>query len=72
MVKAGPPADLSEALAVPLPGLMIYELLGVPYAGRDRFRDWAGAWMSVAALTPEQRGEGEGPAVEQQHRQVSR
>lgn len=57
MVKAGPPADLSEALAVPLPGLMICELIGVPYADRDRFRDWVGAWMSVTALTPEQRGE---------------
>ncbi|MEU5261474.1 cytochrome P450 [Amycolatopsis sp. NPDC021455] len=57
MVKAGPPADLSEALAVPLPGLMICELLGVPYGDRDRFRDWVGAWMSVTALTPEQRGE---------------
>ncbi|HKN53837.1 MAG TPA: cytochrome P450 [Amycolatopsis sp.] len=57
MVKAGPPADLSEALAVPLPGLMVCELVGVPYADRDQFRDWVGAWMSVTALTPEQRGE---------------
>jgi cytochrome P450 len=29
----------------------------VPYADRDQFRDWVGAWMSVAALTPEQRGD---------------
>jgi cytochrome P450 len=57
MVKAGPPADLAQALAVPLPGLMICELLGVPYADRDQFRDWVGAWMSVTALTPEQRGQ---------------
>lgn len=57
MVKAGPPADLAQALAVPLPGLMICELIGVPYADRDQFRDWVGAWMSVTALTPEQRGE---------------
>jgi cytochrome P450 len=57
MVKAGPPADLSGALAVPLPGLMVCELIGVPYADRDQFRDWVGAWMSVTALTPEQRGE---------------
>lgn len=57
MVKAGPPADLGQALAVPLPGLMICELIGVPYADRDQFRDWVGAWMSVTALTPEQRGE---------------
>jgi cytochrome P450 len=57
MVKAGPPADLAQALALPLPGLMICELIGVPYADRDQFRDWVGAWMSVTALTPEQRGE---------------
>src|SRR5256886_2807879 len=57
MVKAGPPADLAQALAVPLPGLMVCELIGVPYADRDQFRDWVGAWMSVTALTPEQRGQ---------------
>jgi cytochrome P450 len=57
MVKAGPPADLSQALAVPLPGLMICELTGVPYADRDQFRDWVGAFMSVTAMTVEQRGQ---------------
>jgi cytochrome P450 len=57
IVKAGPPADLPQALAVPLPGLMVCELIGVPYADRDQFRDWVGAWMSVTALTPEQRGD---------------
>ncbi|MBV9382496.1 MAG: cytochrome P450 [Streptosporangiaceae bacterium] len=57
MVTAGPPADLAQALALPLPGLMICELIGVPYADRDQFRDWVGAWMSVTALTPEQRGQ---------------
>src|SRR5262249_44471714 len=40
MVKAGPSADLVEGLAVPLPGLMICELLGVPYADREEFREW--------------------------------
>ena len=57
MVKAGPPADLAQALAVPLPGLMICDLIGVPYADRDQFRDWVGAFMSVTAVTVEQRGE---------------
>ena len=57
MVKAGPPADLAQALAIPLPGLMICELIGVPYVDRDQFRDWVGAWMSVTALSAEQRGE---------------
>ncbi|WP_337820035.1 cytochrome P450 [Amycolatopsis sp. A1MSW2902] len=36
---AGPnPADLVEAFAVPLPSLVICELLGVPYADRDFFQ----------------------------------
>jgi cytochrome P450 len=57
MVKAGAPADLLEALALPLPGLMVCELIGVPYGDRDQFRDWVGAWMSSTALTAEQRGD---------------
>lgn len=56
MMKAGQPADLVQDFAVPLPGLMICEMLGVPYADRDRFREWVGAFMSTTALTPEQRG----------------
>lgn len=35
------PADLIEALAVPLADLVICELLGVPYEDRDRFRTCA-------------------------------
>ncbi|HEY0814437.1 MAG TPA: cytochrome P450 [Pseudonocardia sp.] len=34
----GSPADLHEQLALPIPVLVICELLGVPYADRDRFR----------------------------------
>ncbi len=56
MVASGPPADLQQDFAVPLPGLMVCELLGVPYADRDEFREWVGAFMSVTALTAEQRG----------------
>jgi cytochrome P450 len=36
----GPPADLHAKLAVPLPILVICELLGVPYCERDQFRGW--------------------------------
>jgi cytochrome P450 len=35
-----PPVDLHRALSVPLPVLVICELLGVPYEDRDRFRKW--------------------------------
>jgi len=55
MEKAGPPADLVESFAVPLPGLMICELMGVPFEDRERFQEWVSAFMSVTALTVEQR-----------------
>ncbi|MVU78557.1 cytochrome P450 [Nocardia sp. ET3-3] len=43
MTAQGSPADLQAALALPLPLLVICELLGVPYADRNRFRDWVDA-----------------------------
>lgn len=43
---AGPPADLVESLALPLPIAMICELLGVPFADRDTFRGWSDKFMS--------------------------
>lgn len=37
MAAAGPPADLVQAFALPVPSLVICELLGVPYADRADF-----------------------------------
>jgi pentalenolactone synthase len=39
----GPPADLHMQLALPLPVLVICELLGVPYDDRETFQSWVHA-----------------------------
>ena len=41
MGQRTPPVDFHEALAFPLPALVICELLGVPYADREDFRRWS-------------------------------
>jgi pentalenolactone synthase len=41
LAEQGPPADLHALLALPLPILVICELLGVPYSDREQFRVWA-------------------------------
>ncbi|GAB2948325.1 cytochrome P450 [Micromonospora polyrhachis] len=38
MRKEGPPADLVRSFALPIPSLVICELLGVPYETRDEFQ----------------------------------
>lgn len=38
IAEAGPPTDLVPAFALPIPSLVICELLGVPYAGHERFQ----------------------------------
>ncbi|MEU3748989.1 MULTISPECIES: cytochrome P450 [Streptomyces] len=54
MERGGPGVDLVEAFARPLPALMICELLGVPYADRERFQGHAHTIMSMD-VTPEER-----------------
>lgn len=39
MIAAGPPADLIRDFALPVPSLVICELLGVPVADRGHFQD---------------------------------
>jgi cytochrome P450 len=52
---AGPkPVDLVEAFALPVPSLVICELLGVPYADHDFFQDNSKVIVRRTA-TPEQR-----------------
>jgi cytochrome P450 len=43
LADQGSPGDLHQALALPLPVLVICELLGVPYADRQQFRAWSEA-----------------------------
>ena len=38
MEQAGPPTDLVESFALPIPSLVICELLGIPYADRADFQ----------------------------------
>jgi cytochrome P450 len=57
---AGPkPVDLMEAFALPVPSLVICELLGVPYADHDFFQQNSKELISLTA-TPEERGQAHG------------
>ncbi|MCD0484212.1 cytochrome P450 [Streptacidiphilus sp. ASG 303] len=47
MERTGPPVDLVRAFALPVPSLVICELLGVPYEDRARFQAWSAALLRV-------------------------
>ncbi|GAA0917193.1 cytochrome P450 [Nonomuraea longicatena] len=53
MERAGKPADLVSHFALPVPSLVICELLGVPYADRAEFQERS-ARLLDASLTMEQ------------------
>jgi cytochrome P450 len=54
MVETGPPADLVERLAIPLPVRMISELFGIPYEERDAFRKYSDVFVATSAHTQEE------------------
>ena len=52
--RAGKPGDLVSSFALPVPSLVICELLGVPYGDRDEFQHRTGRLLDVS-LPVEQR-----------------
>jgi cytochrome P450 len=54
MVEAGPPTDLVDKFALPLPVAVICELLGVPITDRPKFRAWSDDALSTSRLTTDQ------------------
>ncbi|MDA3642723.1 cytochrome P450 [Saccharopolyspora indica] len=54
MVAAGPPADLVADFALPIPSLVICELLGVPYADRAEFQERTSRQVDLSLPEEEQ------------------
>jgi cytochrome P450 len=53
MEKAGPPVDLVASFALPIPSLVICELLGVPYDDRDDFQRRSARQLDLSIPIPE-------------------
>ncbi len=53
MESAGPPADLVENFALPIPSLVICELLGVPYDDREDFQRRSARQLDFSVPIPE-------------------
>jgi cytochrome P450 len=53
MESAGAPVDLVESFALPIPSLVICELLGVPYDDRDDFQKRSGRQLDLSLPIPE-------------------
>lgn len=56
MEKAGPPTDLVAGFALPIPSLVICELLGVPYADREDFQRRSARQLDLSLSIPERLG----------------
>ncbi|MCE7005945.1 cytochrome P450 [Kibdelosporangium philippinense] len=55
MRRHGPPVDLVQEFALPIPSLVICELLGVPYADRARFQHDSSKMLSLTTSIDEVR-----------------
>ncbi|HJT95845.1 MAG TPA: cytochrome P450 [Mycobacterium sp.] len=53
METAGPPVDLVERFALPIPSLVICELLGVPYDDREGFQRRSARQLDLSIPIPE-------------------
>jgi cytochrome P450 len=53
MESAGSPADLVSSFALPIPSLVICELLGVPYEDREGFQHRTGRMLDMSAPAAE-------------------
>lgn len=51
-IRPGEPFDFVERVAIPLPMLVIAELLGVPSSDRDAFRRWSDAMIQAGTSGP--------------------